>query len=290
MCLAVIALDAHPRYRVVIAANRDEFHARPAAPAHWWTNGVLAGTDLIGGGSWFGVSRQGRWALITNFREGVPRDPQAPSRGGLVMRALQDGAPPLASAASIACDGARYHGFNLIVGVVDGGVSAFRARTAAADASAAHPHLAAYASNRASGAISLSAGIHGLSNHLLETPWPKVVQSRARLAAALEGEALDTAAAFALLADRTPADDAALPTTGLPRHRERLLSSAFILSPEYGTRCSTLLTIGRDGSAEFIERSFDPTGAITGEAAYAFTISRADLRPLARASDRGQRL
>ncbi len=286
MCLAVIAVDAHPRYRVVIAANRDEFHARPAAPAHWWTNGVLAGTDLVGGGSWFGVSRQGRWALITNFREGVARDPQAPSRGELVMRALQDGSPPLASAASIASDGARYHGFNLIVGAVDGGANAFQARPGVADAPAARRHLAAYASNRGSGSISLSAGIHGLSNHLLETPWPKVVRSKARLAAAFAGDRLDTAAAFALLADRTPADDAALPTTGLPRQRERLLSSAFILSPEYGTRCSTLFTLERDGSAEFIERSFDPAGAIIGEAAHAFAISPADLRPLARARGR----
>jgi hypothetical protein len=87
MCLAVIALDAHPRYRIVIAANRDEFHARPAVPAHWWTSGMLAGQDLIGGGAWFGVSRSGRWALVTNFREGIPRDPGAPSRGELVTGA-----------------------------------------------------------------------------------------------------------------------------------------------------------------------------------------------------------
>ncbi len=286
MCLAVIALDAHPRYRVVIAANRDEFHARPAAPAHWWTSGVLAGRDLIGGGSWFGASREGRWALITNFREGIPRDPQAPSRGELVMRALEDVSPPLASAASIARDGARYHGFNLIVGAIDGGTNLFQARPGVADALAAARHLAAYASNRASGAISLAAGIHGLSNHLMETPWPKVVLSKARLAAALEGDSLDTAAAFALLADRTPADDAALPMTGLPQHRERLLSSAFILSPEYGTRCSTLFTLERDGRAEMIERSFDPAGATIGEAAHAFAISRANVRALARAGDR----
>src|SRR6266851_4878796 len=113
MCLAVIALDAHPQYRVVIAANRDEFHARPAVPAHWWTSGMLAGQDLIGGGAWFGVSRSGRWALVTNFREGIPRDPDAPSRGRLVTGALRDPSPPLPCAAAIACEGARYHGFNL---------------------------------------------------------------------------------------------------------------------------------------------------------------------------------
>lgn len=264
MCLAVIALDAHSRYRVVIAANRDEFHARLAEPAHWWTGDILAGRDPLGGGTWFGVSSRGRWALITNFREGIPRDPRAPSRGELVIRALEDAAPPLLSAASIASDGARYHGFNLVIGALADPVNA------------GGRSLAAYASNRASGAIALSAGIHGLSNHLLETPWPKVVRSKARMAAALAGEELDTAASFALLADRTPAEDTALPATGLARERERLLSSAFILDPEYGTRCSTLFTLERDGSAGFIERSFDPAGAITGEVTHAFAISPAN--------------
>ena len=127
-------------------------------------------------------------------------------------------------------------------------------------------------SNRASGAIALPAGIHGLSNHLLETPWPKLVRSKARLAAALDDQALDTAAAFALLADRQPADDATLPLTGLSRERERMLSSAFIVSPDYGTRCSTVFTLARDGSANFVERSFDAAGNMTGETAHAFTV------------------
>src|ERR1700694_2692318 len=118
MCLAVVALDAHPQYRIVIAANRDEFHARPAAPAHWWTSGMLAGQDLVGGGAWFGVSRGGRWALVTNFREGIPRDPDAPSRAHLVTGALLLRLPPLLCAAAIARDGARYHGFNLLVGEI----------------------------------------------------------------------------------------------------------------------------------------------------------------------------
>jgi uncharacterized protein with NRDE domain len=252
MCLAVIALDAHPRYRVVIAANRDEFHARAAAVAHRWPSGVLAGQDLVGGGTWFGVSPDGRWALVTNYREGVPRDLQAPSRGALVMRALQDATPPLACAASIATDGVRYHGYNLLVG----------------DRSAA-----AYTSNRASGAIALGAGIHGLSNHLLDTPWPKLVRSKARLADALDGPELDTAAAFALLADRAIADDDALPATGLSRQRERMLSSAFIASPDYGTRCSTVFTLARDGTATFTERSFDAAGAVTEEVAHAFVVA-----------------
>src|SRR5258708_18814612 len=152
MCLALVALDAHPRLALVIAANRDEFHAREAAPAHWWPDGTLAGVDKVAGGTWFGVDVRGRWALITNFREGVARDPEAPSRGTLVTRALADRSPPLASAATIALEGSRYHGFNLLVGTVA---------------------QAAYISNRASGAIGLTTGVHGLSNHLLDTPWPK---------------------------------------------------------------------------------------------------------------------
>lgn len=274
MCLAFVALDANPQYRVVIAANRDEFHARPAAPAHWWASNMLAGQDLIGGGAWFGVTRGGRWALVTNFREGIPRDPNAPSRGELVTGALFDPSPPLLCAASIARDGARYHGFNLLLGDI-----APRPRPSAKkrrEIPASPPHgrsTAAYASNRASGAIALSAGIHGLSNHLLDTPWPKLVRSKARLAAALDGPTLDSAAVFALLADREPSDDTALPMTGVSREWERMLSSAFIVSPEYGTRCSTVFTLARDGSANFVERSFDAAGNMTGEIAHAFTVT-----------------
>ena len=153
---------AHPRLPLVIAANRDEFHERAAEPAHWWASGIIAGVDRRGGGTWFGVDAAGRWALVTNYREGVPRDPNAPSRGELVTRALADDAPPLVAAAAIVADGERYHGFNLLVG---------------------DREEAAYASNRASGAIALGDGVHGLSNHLLETPWPKVVRSKERLAA-----------------------------------------------------------------------------------------------------------
>jgi uncharacterized protein with NRDE domain len=270
MCLAVIALDAHLQYRIVIAANRDEFHARPAAPAHWWASGMLAGQDLIGGGAWFGVSRSGRWALVTNYREGIPRDPDAPSRGNLVTGALLDPSPPLLCAAAIARDGARYHGFSLLVGDSIGQEGSDPRPSLPGDRS-----TAAYVSNRASGAIALPAGIHGLSNHLLETPWPKLVRSKARLADALDGQALDTAAAFALLADREPADDATLPATGVSRERERMLSSAFIASPDYGTRCSTVFTLARDGSANFVERSFDAAGDMTGEVAHAFTVAPA---------------
>ncbi|HTS22363.1 MAG TPA: NRDE family protein [Casimicrobiaceae bacterium] len=253
MCLALAALDAHPRFCAVIAANRDEFHARDAEPAHWWPDGRLAGRDRVGGGTWFGVDRRGRWALVTNYREGIPRDPDAPSRGMLVARALGDRASALASAASLALDGSRYHGYSLLVG--DEGT-------------------AAYTTNRASGALALRSGVVGLSNHLLETPWPKVVRSKSRMDAWLDSGSDDVGALFDLLADRAQADATALPSTGVPVDWERRLSSAFIVDPTYGTRCSTVLTIGRDGAARFIEKSFDAAGREASEARFDFRISR----------------
>lgn len=252
MCLALIALDAHPRLALVIAANRDEFHARQAAPAHWWPDGKLAGLDRTGGGTWFGVDRQGRWALVTNYREGVPRDPAAPSRGMLVSRALADSAPALACAAMIALDGSRYHGYSLLVGQI--------AR-------------AAYTSNRASGALALQPGVVGLSNHLLETPWAKVVRCKARMAAWLASGSDALEALFELLADRMQAETASLPATGVSADWERRLSSAFIVDSQYGTRCSTVLAIARDGAARFVERSFDRHGGTIGEARFEFELS-----------------
>ena len=252
MCLALIALDAHPRFGLVVAANRDEFHAREAAPAHWWDDGRLAGLDRVGGGTWFGVDARGRWALVTNYREGVARDPLAPSRGALVGRALFSGASALSSAAEIARDGSRYHGYSLLVG----------------DAASA-----AYTSNRASGALALSPGVVGLSNHLLETPWPKVARCKARMAAWAASGSAELEPLFALLADRTQADPSALPSTGVSSEWERRLSSAFIVDPAYGTRCSTVFAVDRDARARFVEKSFDAGGRETGEARFEFAIN-----------------
>jgi uncharacterized protein with NRDE domain len=261
MCLAVIALQAprlHKRYALVIAANRDEFHARAAQPAHWWDRGILAGRDLVGGGTWFGVTRAGRWALITNFREGAQRDANAPSRGALVTQALRSSETALVCAARIGADGARYHGYNLLLG-----------EAAASDGA---PARCAYVSNRASGARGLGECVYGLSNHLLDTPWPKLVRIKAQLAAALARPDDIFESAFALLADRQPADVSGLPSTGISPGWEHLLSSAFIVSPTYGTRCSTVVAIGFDGTGRFVERSFGAGGDITGEVAHEFRI------------------
>lgn len=216
---------------------------------------MLAGVDLEAGGTWFGVTRRGRWALVTNYREGVPRDPAAPSRGGLVTQALlAEQTPALSCAAAMAVDGSRYHGYNLLLG----------------DLAAA-----AYTSNRASGALALGPGIHGLSNHLLDTPWAKVVRSKARLAERLVSDTVEVESLFDLLADRTPAEPAALPSTGLTPEWERLLSSAFIVDERYGTRCSTVLTVSRDGRARFVEKSFDAQGRETGVVDHGFVLAAA---------------
>jgi len=256
MCLVLLAHAAHPKYAVVIAANRDESHARATARAAWWDEGWLAGRDLAGGGTWLGVTRAGRWAVITNVREPGRNDPAAPSRGALVVRYLGqrgDGGDDLAA---IVASGERHNGFNLLAGE-DGG---------------AH-----WGSNRGPAARSLAPGIYGLSNRLLDTPWPKVLRVKAAFAdwCRRDGsEDLETAELFAMLHDRTEAPDDDLPSTGLAIERERLVSAAFIVSPVYGTRCSTVLTIGYDGNAHFTERTFDPEGRSMGDVEFRFALTR----------------
>jgi uncharacterized protein with NRDE domain len=247
MCLAVVALGAHPRYALVIAANRDEFHARAAAPAAWGRAppfvDVFAGRDLAAGGTWFGVHRTGRWALVTNVRAGGGNDACARSRGELVPRVLHAEHVD-AALADLEATAQRYNGFNLLAGDASG---------------------AMWMSNRADGVRRLAPGLHGLSNALLDTPWPKLLQTRDRMAGWAATGSDDVALLFAALADATPAPDHALPDTGIPRARERLLSSSFIVSEQYGTRCSTVLTIDHAGHARMHERSFAPNGATTNE-------------------------
>ena len=251
MCLALFALDAHPRYALVVAANRDEYHARPASPAAWWDEGWLAGRDLKAGGTWFGVTRSARWAFVTNVREPSRHDPAAPSRGVLVPAVLADAEPPAASLGRIVAGAAARNGFNLVAGSVG---------------------EATWGSNRGAVSQRLPAGIHGLSNATIDTPWPKVTRTKSALAAWCDAAEADIAPLFAMLADSRVASDAELPATGVTLERERLLSSPFIVSAGYGTRCSTILTVTRDGSAHFIERSFDPGGTATGEVEQRFAV------------------
>jgi uncharacterized protein with NRDE domain len=259
MCLALIAFDAHPRYRLVVAANRDEFHARPAAKAAWWDEGILAGRDLKEGGTWLGVDRRGRVALLTNVRDPSRHDPGAPSRGALVPRLIVSSMAPAESLPALVRAAARYNGFNLIAG----------------DRSGLY-----WGSNRAAAPAALPPGIYGVSNHLLDTPWPKVQRTKEALrrwcASGDDGD--DLAALFDLLHDTEQAPDELLPATGVTRDRERMLSSPFIVSPDYGTRCSTVLAIDARGAARFVERSFDPAGGVTGEIDIAFPVATGQRR------------
>jgi uncharacterized protein with NRDE domain len=187
---------------------------------------------------------------VTNVRDGAVPDPAARSRGDLVPRALQGEAP---------VDG-RYNGFNLLAG----------------DERALY-----WRSNRSDEVRRIDGGVHGLSNALLDVPWPKVVRTQARLRAWLADEGDDVAPLFEALADRRPAADAELPSTGVTLAWERLLSSPFIVSDAYGTRCSTVVTIDREGTARFVERSYAPDGSATGDVDFTWRIGRATSAPLA---------
>jgi len=246
VCLILFAWQAHPRYSLVVAANRDEFHQRPSAAADFWEDDphILAGRDLQAGGTWLGITRSGRFAAITNYREPlVPETPLERSRGHLVRDYLNDDGAPLPYARELLSQGSAYSGFNLLLGT---------------------PGSLAWVSNRSDEALTVSAGSHGLSNHLLDTDWPKVHSGRARLDKLLEDENLEPEALFELLTDQ------ALTPGEIPERLEerlapeQLMKHYFIVSPVYGTRCSTVLLVGRDGSVQFVERQFDPAGNETG--------------------------
>lgn len=247
MCLLVAAWRSHPRYRLIVAANRDEFHARPAGPLGWWQDDprILAGRDLQASGTWMGVARSGRLGIVTNFRdlEAAPT-PDAPSRGQLVTRFLTGATSPKEYLDDLRGSAPRYAGFNLLVG---------------------GPRTLYYFSNRdGAAARSLAPGVYGLSNAWLDAPWPKLLKTRARFAELVAGRDLAPEALFDLLADRRPADMDEVPDTGLPADWERALSSPFVVHERYGTRCSTLLLVERGGRTTVHERRFDAAGAQTG--------------------------
>jgi uncharacterized protein with NRDE domain len=247
MCLLVLAWLKHSRYRLVVAANRDEFHDRPAAPLGWWNDDarVLAGRDLRAGGTWMGVTRQGRFGVVTNFRDlESPPAADAPSRGRLVPDFLSNDLEPAGFLERLNGSAAQFAGFNLLL----------------ATGRSLH-----YFSNRdASGPRELGPGLYGLSNHLLDSPWPKLIRTRERFVATIGSDEIDAARLFDALADREPADRASLPDTGLPPDWERALSSPFVLHGRYGTRSSTVLLAGHDGRTVVMERRFDATGRQTG--------------------------
>ncbi len=251
MCLLVVAWRAHARYRLVVAANRDEFHARAAAPLAKWPPPaeLIAGRDLRARGTWLGIDRTRRFGVVTNFRELQPPLTAAPSRGQLVPDYLgaRSARRPAEFFVALEPRAAGYSGFNLLLSDADS---------------------LWYGSNRAMPfARSLPPGVYGLANESLDTPWPKLERVRAGFREWLQqGRPTETEGLFALLADRTPAHEPPAAHTGaLPREWSRALSAPFVLHPEYGTRCSTVLLLEYEGRLQLAERRFDPAGRLTGD-------------------------
>ena len=247
MCLIVLAWKARADLPLVVAANRDEWRERPTEPAHWWPDHprLYAGRDLSAGGTWMGVTRAGRFAAVTNFRDPADKRSTARSRGGLVTDFLLGRESPRDFLATLAARAGEYNGFNLIVG---DGASLW------------------YFGSREGEARAIAPGIHGLSNHLLDEPWPKVVRARQAMEASLQED--DPAPRlFAALADVQAAPDNALPATGVGIAWERRLASALITGPDYGTRSSTVMAVSSDGTIRFEEHTLAAAGAVAANRA-----------------------
>ncbi len=238
MCLIFLSINDHPTYKLIVAGNRDEFYKRKTAPAHFWEDypHLVGGRDMEANGTWLGMSTGGKISMVTNYRDLRNLKSVAPSRGHLVSDYLLNGDKPDEYLQTIAERGHAYNGFNLLVG---------------------YPDELYYYSNYKEGIERVREGVHGLSNHLLNTPWPKVIRGKEKFSAATKDLSVDPEKLFDLLYDEQLAPDEQLPDTGIGQERERVLSSMFIKSPDYGTRCSTVILIDRDNRVKFSERVYD---------------------------------
>jgi len=242
MCLILLAWKAHAGYPLILAANRDEFFSRPTRIAEPWADapGIIAGRDLEKGGTWLAVSARGRIAAVTNYREGTHPKSGTRSRGLLVSDFVTSDLEPVAFLSRLDEQVESYPGFNLLV---------------AAEGVLLHYGKPGHR------VTPVTPGVHGLSNHLLDTPWPKVERGKAalrKLLAATDEPLID--GLFEALSDRQVPPDAALPDTGVGIERERILSTAFIATPDYGTRASTVVLVDNSGEITFVERNFGPGG------------------------------
>jgi uncharacterized protein with NRDE domain len=252
VCLIAIAWKARGDLPLVVAANRDEWRERPAQPAHWWSDhpGLLAGRDLQAGGTWMGVTTTGRFAAVTNFRDPSDKRSTARSRGELVTDFLAGSESAARFLSNLSARDHEYNGFNLIVG--DG--------------------LALlYYGSREGQVRALDRGVYGLSNHLLDEPWPKVTLARREMQAALE-DADPAPRLFEMLSSTAIAPDLQLPHTGVGPDWERRLSAALITGKDYGTRASTVLALSPEGETVFEERTRDANGAVTQVARERFAL------------------
>lgn len=242
MCLIALATGVSDRYKLVIAANRDEFFDRPAAPAHRWDGTDLyGGRDLKANGTWLGITESGRIAAITNYLDLINRKEFTTSRGSLVTDFLLGEYSPSGYLEKISSTAGEYDGYNLIWGIAD---------------------ELYYFSNKEGDGFRVSEGIHILSNHLLNTPWFKSLKFREGFKNILMSEENPKEKLFELLSDTEKSPDNMLPSTGLPPEIEKEISSIFIKMNNYGTRCSTVITIDRNNRAEFTEITYHPVRLI----------------------------
>lgn len=250
MCLILVAHKVDEALPLVIAANRDEFHSRPTLKAGWWPDdkNILGGRDLQAGGTWLAVQRGGRFAAVTNYRDADAPPRGKRSRGFLVTRFMQNNVPPLEYVESI--NDEDYAGFNLLVS--DGDALAYR-------------------SNRSSNRGELAPGVYGLGNATLDTPWEKVERSKAKLRSLLASGPVNETSLLNLLADRDKGPVDEVQSDRLPFATAHAITAPFIVLPEYGTRCSTVVTAGNDGKWSFLERRFSAKGESNGESQFSFS-------------------
>ncbi|UII33022.1 NRDE family protein [Fulvivirga ulvae] len=238
MCLILFAYKTHPGYKLVVAANRDEFYSRPTEPAEFWEDNpsILAGRDLTAGGTWMGINKRGKISMLTNYRDLKNIRQNAPSRGHLVSDFLENDETADKYLHQVSEKGNLYNGFNLVCGTVD--------------------ELYYYGNYRA-GVHPVTSGYHGLSNALLNTQWPKVDKGLNKLRAILKSERIDPEQLFDALYDDIKAPDHLLPDTGVGLERESMLSPMFIKSANYGSRCSTVLLVDHDNRVQYLERTYN---------------------------------
>jgi uncharacterized protein with NRDE domain len=263
MCLILFSWRDHPRYRLVVAANRDEYFRRPAASAEFWDDHptVLAGRDIEAGGTWLGITLEGRFAALTNYRNPLDRNPTAPSRGSLVSDFLTSDVGPLEYLQEVEKRAAGYNGFSLLVG---------------------NAATLYFLSNRGGHIARVRHGVHGLSNHVLDTAWPKVEKGKAKLGELL-GKPFNADAVLHLLTDTERAPNADLPRTGVSLELEERLSAIRIPAVDgYGTRCSTAVCLGHDGKIEFHERSYREDGTPAKTVSYRLTLGSGKARASSR--------
>lgn len=240
MCLITFAYNVSEEYPLILIANRDEFYQRATVPAHFWKEEnethILAGKDLQGGGTWLGVSKKGKWAALTNYRDLENIKEDAPTRGKLIPDFLNSSDTCEAYLLQLQAEAGQYNGFNLLLG----------------DATGVY-----HFSNHTNEITKIEAGFHGVSNAVLNTPWPKLTALKSRFATKVQNDELNENELFSMLNNQDQAETHELPETGLSEELEKAMSSIFIDTPNYGTRCSTLLFIAKDGRMRFVERTYD---------------------------------